>query len=67
MGSVPASGRSPREVNGSPLQYSYQENLKTVKAGGPQSVGSQESQTGLNDYTTSVELFKSMGLQIVES
>ena len=66
MGSVPVSGKSLGEVNGSPLQYSYLENLRTVKAGGLQSVGSQESQTGLNDYT-SMELFKSVGPQIVES
>ena len=27
MGSIPGSGRSPRETNGNPLQYSYLENL----------------------------------------
>ena len=26
LGSIPASGRSPGEGNGNPLQYSYQEN-----------------------------------------
>ena len=36
-----------------------------MKSGGLQSVGSQESQTGLNDYTAaSMELFKSVGLKL---
>ena len=44
-GSVPGSGRSPREGNGNPLEYSCLENPMDAKQpGGLQSMGSQ-SQT----------------------
>ena len=39
-GSVPGSGRSPREGNGNPLQYSYLRNPWTEEPGGLQSMGS---------------------------
>ena len=41
MGSVPGSGRSPREGNGNPLQYSCLRIPGTEEPGGPQSIGSQ--------------------------
>ena len=41
LGSIPGSGRSPREVNGNLLQYSYLENSVTEEPGGLQSMGSQ--------------------------
>ena len=40
-GSIPGSGRSPAEGNGSPLQYSYSENPMDREPGGLQSMGSQ--------------------------
>ena len=40
MGSVPGSGRSPREGNGIPLQYSCLGNPWTEEPGGLQSMGS---------------------------
>ena len=40
-GSISASGRSPGEGHGKPLQYSGLENLCTEEPGGLQSVGSQ--------------------------
>ena len=41
LGSIPGSGRSSGEGNGTPLQYSSLENLWTEQRGGPQSMGSQ--------------------------
>ena len=35
-GLIPGSGRSPREGNGNPLQYSCLENLMEEEPGGPQ-------------------------------
>ena len=39
QGSIPASGRSPEERNGNPLQYSCLENSMTEEPGGIQSIG----------------------------
>ena len=41
LGSIPESGRSPREGNSNPLQYSCLENPWTEVPGGLQSMGSQ--------------------------
>ena len=41
LGSIPGSGRSSGEGNGTPLQYSSLENLWTEQRGGLQSMGSQ--------------------------
>ena len=41
MGSIPGSGRSPREENGNPLQYSCLENPWTEEPGEPQPIGSE--------------------------
>ena len=41
MVSIPGLGRSPREGNGNPLQYSYLGNPMDRGAGGLQSMGSQ--------------------------
>ena len=41
IGSAPWLGRSPREGNGNPLQYSWSENSKDRKAWWPQPMGSQ--------------------------
>jgi len=43
--SIPGSGRSPREGNGKPLQYSSPGIPRTEETGGPQYMGSQESDT----------------------
>ena len=40
VGSIPGSGRSPREGNGNPLQYSCLGNPWTEEPGGLQSMGS---------------------------
>jgi len=49
-GSIPGSGRSPREGNGHPLQYSCLENPMDRGAWGQlQSIGSQKSRTRLSD------------------
>jgi len=40
-GSIPGSGRSPREGNGNPLQYSCLGNPRTEEPGGLQSTGLQ--------------------------
>ena len=48
-GSIPGSGRSPGEGNGNPLQYSCLENPMDRGAGGLQSMGSQELDTGPSD------------------
>ena len=42
---IPGSGRSPREGNGNPLQYSSWEIPRTGETGRLQSTGSQNSQT----------------------
>ena len=41
MGSIPGSGRNPREGNGNTLQYSCLENSMDGEPGGLQSMGSQ--------------------------
>ena len=41
LGLIPGSGRSPREVNDCPLQYSCLEDSWTEGPGGLQSMGSQ--------------------------
>ena len=48
MDSIPGSGRSPGEVNGNPLQYSYPENPMD---GGATVHGVAKSQTQLSDFT----------------
>ena len=45
LGSIPGLGRSPREGNGNPLQYSCLENPMDRGARQLQSMGSQESDT----------------------
>ena len=40
-GSIPGTGRSPREGNGNPLHYPCLENLMTEEPGGLQSMGLQ--------------------------
>ena len=45
-------GRSPREGNGNPLQYSRLGNPRTEESGGLQAMGSQKSHTWLSDSTT---------------
>ena len=45
LGSIPRSGRSPREGNGNALQYSYLENPWTEEPGGLQSIRSQSHMT----------------------
>ena len=42
LGSIPGSGRSPREGNGNPLQCSCLENPMDKEAGKLKSMGSQE-------------------------
>ena len=54
MGSIPRSGRSPREGHGNPLQYSCLENpMDSEEAGGLQSMGSQ-SWTRLSTYANTL-------------
>ena len=53
-GSIPASGSSPGEGNGNPLQYSCLENPMEEEPGGLQSMGSRR--VG-HDWTTSLSLF----------
>ena len=48
-GSVPGLGRSPREGNGNPLQYSCLENPMDRGAWWSTVHGVTKSQTGLND------------------
>ena len=45
VGSIPGSGRSPGGGHGNPLQDSCLENPMDKEPGGPQSMGSQESDT----------------------
>ena len=58
-GSVPGSGRSPGEGNGTPLQRSYLENSMDKGAWGPQSMGSQRVGHDLatNTFTFNMYLF----------
>ena len=51
---IPRLGRSPREGNGSPLQYSCLESSMTEEPGRLQSMGSQNSQTQLSDKTATM-------------
>ena len=53
LGSSPWSGRSPREGNGSPLQYSCLENPRAEEPGGLQSTGSQRVR---HDWVTNTSL-----------
>ena len=48
-GSTPESGRSRAEGNGNPLQYFVWEIPWTEEPGSVESLGSQKSQTQLND------------------
>ena len=48
LGSIPGSGRSPREGNGNPLQYSCLENPMDEEPGKLQSKGSQNRTERLN-------------------
>ena len=48
-GSIHGLGRSPGEGNGNPLQYSCLENSMDREAWQATSMGSQKSQTRLND------------------
>ena len=50
-GSIPASGRSPGEGNGNPLQYSCLENPMDRGAWWATVHGVTKSQTQLSDYT----------------
>ena len=58
--SVPELGRSPGEGNGNPLQYSCLEIPWTEASGGPQSTGSQKSQTQC--LATKQQQFKSIAM-----
>ena len=49
MGSIPGSGRSPREGNGTPLQYSCLENPMDEGAGKAAVHGVVEGRTRLSD------------------
>ena len=49
LGSIPGSGRSPRERNGNPLQYSCLENLMDIGAWWAIVHGVTKSLTGLTD------------------
>ena len=51
LSSIPGLGRSPREGNGNPLQYSCLENSTDRRPGGLQSMGSHRLDTpeGLNN------------------
>ena len=51
LGSTPGSGRSPREGNGNPLQYSCLENPMDGGAWLATVHGAAKSRTRLNDFT----------------
>ena len=51
LGSIPVSGRSPGEGNGSPLQYSCLENSMDSRAWWAIVHGVAKSQTRLSDFT----------------
>ena len=54
LGSIPGSGRSPREGNGNPLQYSCWENPMDGGAWWVTVHGVSKSQTQLSDFTHSL-------------
>ena len=56
-GSIPASGRSPGEGNGNPLQYSRLENPMDTGAWQATFHGISKSQTRLSDFTFFFFLF----------
>ena len=49
VGSIPGIGRSPREGNGNPLQFSYQENPMNRGAWQATVLSVSRSRTGLSD------------------
>ena len=51
LGSIPGSGRSPGEGNGTPLQYSCLENPMDRRAWGATFHGVAKSRTRLSDFT----------------
>ena len=53
-GSIPGSGRSPREGNGKPLQYSCLENPMDGEAWQATAHGIAKGRTGLRDFTSSL-------------
>ena len=57
MGSIPGWGRSPREGNGNPLQYSCPGNPQTEEPRGRQSMGLQKIQTQLSVMWESQDSF----------
>ena len=63
LGSIPGSGRSPREGNGNPFQYSCLENPMDGGAWWGTIHGVAKSQTRLTDFTFTFK--KSCDLQIV--
>ena len=60
-GSIPGSGRSPGEGNGSPLQYSYLENSMTEEPRWLQSIGLQRVGP---DWATNAFIFSLYGLLV---
>ena len=54
LGSIPGSGRSPGEVNGNPLQYSYLENPMDGGTWWAIVHGVAKSWTRLSDFTHSL-------------
>ena len=56
LGSIPGLGRSPREENGNPLQYSCLENPMDRGAWWASVHGVAKSQTRLSDFTSQVML-----------
>ena len=57
LGSIPGSGKSPREGNGNPLQYSCLENPTDRGAWWATVHGVEKSQTRLSDFTFTLPLF----------
>ena len=64
LGSIPRLGRSPREENGNPLQYSCLENFMDGGAWWATVHGVSKSRTGLSDFTFSFT-FHLLTLQLV--
>ena len=56
LGSIPGSGRSPREGNGNPLQYSCLGNPMNAGAWWPTVHGVTKSRTQLSDFTFSIQI-----------
>ena len=56
LGSIPGSGRSPRERNGNPLQYSCLENLMDGGAWWATVHGVAKSRTRLSDFTFNLKI-----------